>query len=411
MKFRKCRFWTIICLALGLTISGPSKGLSEDFNFSEIMGANGMSFMELEMRSTFLLSFCRKGGGDVFKCLMNNGRNLKSNQREIVLAIPSNDLRGGFFGDFEKEALKSIDFENEIKKTPAGLQLSERLTNSIADNIAVKIFYHIERSDTLFSNMLTRERIERQPQTHFGLTVSRDHHALIGLNAYQTETEAFYTLVHEYYHLFDSKINEVNPSPVDEIYQEIRAFLFELRIYAERKRDLPGGKYTNSKFHEAYFVREGNQVSIDVAKVTYDVFNGLLPDRMPGEYVFDSVRGNDFLTESQSGTGTITELESGHPFRDALSSIFDEYLKKSENDRNATSIVARLLYYQPSDKVDVAKLKKRSESIRNLARGNAKNIIAKYGILLDVEREIPFRRDGINNIVNGGPRPRNTGGP
>lgn len=405
------RSLTLLFLASGLFFLCPLETYGEDFDNNDIFGAKALSLIGLEIRDTFLPQLCAKGPvADVSQCLKNNGRTLRANQREGYFAIPGSQLRDGFFSKFEKETLELIDFETELRKTPAGSQLAERIANSRANgnDIAIKVFYNLEQA----TDQRTRsERAITKSMLHYGFTVSDSKRALIGLNAFQSQTDAFYTLAHEFYHLFDSEIKEEGPTPVDEMYQEIRAILFELRLYAERQIAIPGGKYTDSKFHEAYFVRVDGQNSIDVGKVTYEVFNSAHPNRMPGEYVFETSRGSDILTVSPTGESTFTDIESGNLIRNALVSIFNQHLEKSNTERNGTSIIARLLYYQPKDKIDLTKMKSNVEIIKSMAKGAAVNIILQYGHLLDFTSEIPLKLDGFNKIIDGGPKPRNGGGP
>lgn len=403
------KFSTLLFLALGLFFLSPTETYGEDLDNNDIFGARALSVFEQEVHSNILPVLCAKGPeADIAQCLKNKGRTLKTNQREFYFAIPGNQLKDGFFNKFEREAFESIDFETELKKTPAGRQLAERIARSRANgkNIAVNIFYHSERKSS--------ERAIALPLLHYGFTVSDSQRALVGLNAFQSQTDAFYTLAHEFYHLFDSEIKEEDPSSIDEMYQEIRAILFELRLYAERQMILHSGKYTYSKFHEAYIVKEDNQISIDIGKVIYESFNAHHPDRMPGQYVFDPKRGSYVLTISPSGESTLTELENDKlilPLRNALLSIFDKHINKTDVKRGDTSILARLLYYLPNDKIDINALKKRADSIRSISRGNAVNIINDYGHLLDFRYEITLRREGFNKIIDGGPKPRNGGGP
>lgn len=390
-----------------------SNSLADDFNFKDIVGSSGLSHFELEMRETFLLQFCRNDketdGQDIFQCLMNSGRPLKPDQKEIMLAIPGNNLRNGFFSKFEKSALAEIDFEKELSKTPTGQQLIQ-LYSKNKNDIRIKIFYHLERSENLFSNMLTLERLEPQAHTHFGFTVSENNKATIGLNAFQKKDEIFYTLLHELYHLFDPNFKK-NPTPIDLFLQEARALAFELRVYIERQKMVPKDNYSFSKFHEEFLIRTaGQDIAIDWSKLGYYSRVRFFTQPDKNKFLFNSAKDTDFLNIDSSGRMNIKTVMGGIPFDEVLLDLFKDELQKPQNEQDQSTIVARLLYSLPKN-IDMKQIEYNYDVAQRIIKAVATSLSQDYGYLLDFSQHVPLRMNGINELSTGGPRPRNEGGP
>lgn len=392
-----------------LVLSSGGYLWADSFRLDGFIGSTGLSIFKDELVGTFLLPFCRHDAEieDNFKvidCSFGNGRPLKTDkqgnliEKEAFLSIPGSNLRNGFFSRQERASLDSIDFANEIVKTDSG-KLLFNLYQEKLKNINIRLFYHVERAKDLYSSFLTREMLASQPHEHFGFTVSKDGRALIGINADQNHEEAFYTYVHELYHLFDPEVKE-NPTADQVSRQEIRALLFELRIYLERQQKVPNDRYSDSKFHRNFIVNG----SIDWAKVGYYVDARFFPTPVKNKFVFSS-KPVDVL-DYEKGVET---LEGGLLFNEVLLKLFEAQVQKSKEEQDETTIVARLRY-SISKEFNEQKAAEKADIIRRMYRGFASMFEQDYGHIIH-GREVPLRTDRINNITTGVPRPRDGGGP
>ncbi|OQW51573.1 MAG: hypothetical protein A4S09_10115 [Proteobacteria bacterium SG_bin7] len=368
------------------------------------------------MQSTLLLPFCRHDIENGVKitidtCVFGNGRPLPTNELEIMLMIPGKRLtKTDFFQNEERMAFDKIDFANELAKTPTGQQLlSLHGKKTEQHDVRFKLFYHVERSKDLLSNELTYQRFARQPQEHFGFTVSKNNKAIIGINAYQDSTEGFYTLVHELYHLYDPDLKE-EPSPVELFKQELRALLFELRIYIERKKLVPHDRYSISKFHDSFLVNHEEEVGVDWAKIGYYIDTRFFPETNKSKFTFNPAKDSHFLYYDGEGVSKFKTVEGGRLFNDVLLSLFEEELKKSTPEQDGSTIVARLNYSLPQKNLNIKKIEKDADVIKRMFKGMAKTFSKDYEHLIDLDKYVPLRPEGINNIVTGGPRPRDGGG-
>lgn len=322
--------------------------------------------------------------------LRKSSKELRDDQREMTFSILADSFKEGKFYEIEQNAFKSLDFANELQKTPTGQQLYNLIKVNKAA-ITSKIFYHFERANEI--DLL-----------HFGFTVSQNGRALIGINANQTSTEAFYSLVHEYFHLFDEAVDKADP--VSELHQEIRALLFELRIFMERQNLSNHDRFSDSKFHQEFLIKENNTLSIDWKKILAVISAQVIPEKVPGKFVFDPRISKEILKIDANGQTLSGELDSGLTLHDTLLEIFNDKMGGGYD----SSIVARLIFrIRQMDRHELANERRFAQGLSQLSSSYSKYVREKYSYFF--EQHVRLRKIGFNDLIHGVPRPRNAGGP